>query len=224
MKKGEMYFNWVFIVIVGAVFLLFFFGFAVKYKDLQEKKSEIIFLNNFDSALTNLQSSTFTTSTSIEIPIDVSVNCDNRGYNIFINEKNDVDYIIASEEKLNDKIHIWYKPYKIPFQATNFYYIIDDSLNVLTNNVDLVNSLKGEMPENFKSRINVYQGNKLVINGDENKGTISRENYISLRKSIRNRDFKSLASMREKISKLEINSTGEQNDKNTKTTKKRSKN
>ena len=65
MKKGEVYFNWIFILVVGAVFLAFFTGFAIKYKDLQEKKTEIIFLNNLDVALTNLQSSSFTTSTNI---------------------------------------------------------------------------------------------------------------------------------------------------------------
>jgi len=174
MKKGEVYFNWIFILVVGAVFLAFFTGFAIKYKDLQEKKTEIIFLNNLDVALTNLQSSSFTTSTNIEMPLDVSVNCDDKGYSIFINENNDVDYIIASKEKLKDKIYIWYKPYRIPFQATNFYYINDDSpLNIFTNNIELVNSLKGEMPESFNSRLNVFSGNRFVVNGDMNKGTIS---------------------------------------------------
>lgn len=173
MKKGEVYFNWIFILIVGAVFLAFFMGFAIKYKDLQEKKTEIIFLNNLDIALTNLQSSSFTTSTNIELPLDVNINCNNKGYNIFINENNDADYIIASKEKLKNKIYIWYKPYKIPFQATNFYYITDDNpLNIFTNNIELVNSLKNDMPESFSSRLNVFSGNKLIINGDKNKGTM----------------------------------------------------
>ena len=173
MKKGEMYFNWIFIVVVGAVFLAFFTGFAIKYKDLQERKTEIIFLNNLDSALTNLQGSSFTTSTDIELPLNVNVDCDNKGYIFFIKEKNDIDYLISSKELLKEKIHVWYKPYKIPFRVTNIYYLNDDSpVNVLTNNVELVNSLKEEMPDEFRNKINVYSGNNLIINGDENRGTV----------------------------------------------------
>jgi len=131
-------------------------------------------LNNFDSALTNLQSSTFTTSTSIEIPLDINVRCNNNGYSIFVNENNDIEYIIASKEKLKNKIYVWYQPYNIPFHATNFYYMVDDNpLNIFTNNVNLLNSMKEEMPENFKSKLNVYQGDKIIINGDENKGILS---------------------------------------------------
>ena len=83
MNKGQAYFNWVFIIIIGAVFLAFFTGFAFKYKDMQEKKTEIIILNNLDTALTNLQGSSFTTSTSIELPLDINVNCDDNGFDIF---------------------------------------------------------------------------------------------------------------------------------------------
>jgi len=172
MRKGELYFNWIFVAVIGAVFLAFFAGFAIKYKDLQEKKTEMIFLDNLDSALTNLQSSSFTTITSIELPLNININCGNNGYNIFINEKNNVDYLLASESNLKNKVYVWYQPYNIPFKVTNFYYLIDDKINIAANNVQLINSMKEEMPEEFKSRINVYQGNNLIINGNENQGNI----------------------------------------------------
>src|SRR3989344_4984333 len=144
MKKGEFYFNWIFIMVAGAVFLAFFTGFAIKYKDLQERKTEITMLNNINTALTNLQSSSFVISTRIDLPLDINIDCSNNGYSIFINE------------------------------ITNFYYLTDDSpINIATNNVNLVNSIKEEMPDDFKSKINVYNGNNFVVNGDLNKGTVT---------------------------------------------------
>jgi len=174
MKKGEMHFNWIFIMIVGAVFLAFFTGFAIKYKDLQERKTEITMLNNINTALTNLQSSSFVISTRIDLPLDINIDCSNNGYSIFINEKNKADVLIASKKNIKRSMHAWYQPYKIPFKITNFYYLTDDSpINIATNNVNLVNSIKEEMPDDFKSKINVYNGNNFVVNGDLNKGTVT---------------------------------------------------
>ena len=173
MKKVQLYFNCIFIVVVGDVFLVFFTGFAIKYKDLQEKKTEIIILNNLDTALTNLQGSSFTTSTNIELPVNINVNCDSNGYNILINEKNHINHLLASKNNLKKNLLVWYQPYEIPFKITNFYYMVDDSnINIATNNADLINSIKEEMPEEFKLKINVYPGNNLVVNGDKNMGTV----------------------------------------------------
>ena len=131
--KGQIYFNWIFVVVIGAVMLTFFVGFAVKYKDLQEKKTEVVFLNNLDNALTNLQSSSFTTSTNIDLPLDININCSSAGYSLFIHQKNDVSYLLASKNKLRNKLYIWYEPYEMPFFVTNFYYLIDDRTNIRIN-------------------------------------------------------------------------------------------
>src|SRR3989344_4171560 len=173
MKKGEAYFNWIFIMVVGVVFLTFFTGFAMKYKDLQEKKTEMILLNNIDTSFTNLQSSSFTTSTNLELPIEMNVNCNKNGYDFSIKGNNHVSYLLASEKNLKNKIYVWYQPYKVPFRLTEFYYLMDEErLKINTNNVPLVNSLKEDMPEEFKSRISVYDGSDLRIEGDENQGTV----------------------------------------------------
>ena len=173
MKKGEVYFNWIFIMVAGAVFLAFFIGFAIKYKDLQERKTEITMLNNIDSALTNLQSSSFTTSTSIDMPLDINVDCDSSGYYIFINEKSKVDILVASKGSIRKNMHVWHQQYKIPFRAANIYYLADDNpINIATNNADLINAIKEEMPDDFRDKINVYEGNNLIIKGDMNKGTV----------------------------------------------------
>tara|TARA_Y100000034_G_scaffold134844_1_gene204504 strand:- start:141 stop:938 length:798 start_codon:yes stop_codon:yes gene_type:complete len=180
MKKGQIYFSWIFIVIVGAIILTFFVGFAVKYKDLQEKKTEIIMLNSLDTALTNLQSSSFTTSTSVNLPLGVNVNCDEGDFSIFINEKNSVNHLLASESNLRDKMYVWYQPYEIPFRVANFYYLVDeDGVTIQTNNPDIINVdliENGNMPDNFKDKIRIVESGAMKevnINGNVNKGTVT---------------------------------------------------
>ena len=169
--KSQIQFNWIFVVVAGAIILLFFTGFAFKYKDLQEKKQEIIFLNNFDKALTNLQSSGFKTSTSLNLPFELNVGCNN----IYINEKHETMNLFFSKNKLKDKIYIWYYPYEYPFKITEFYFLTDDSgLNIETNNVNVINELIKDMPESFKNKIKVNQGGskRIDIQGNTEEGMV----------------------------------------------------
>jgi len=172
--KGQAYFNWIFVIVIGAIALAFFVGFAFQYKELQEKKTEIIFLNSLDTSFTNLQSSSFSTSTNLKLPLDFSVRCDNSSFSIFVNEKHDVDYIIASKNNIKNNLFIWYKPYANPFFVTNIYYFIDtEGIDIVTSSQN-VRELVDEMPENFKSKINFDSSDgrrvdvvndKLIING-----------------------------------------------------------
>ena len=177
--KGQIYFNWIFVIVIGAIMLTFFVGFAIKYKDMQEKKTEVIMLNNLDTAFTNLKSSSFTTSTNINLPLDIGVNCDtNRGYNIFINEKNWIDHLLASKSKLKNNMQVWYQPYEIPFKVTNFYYLIDDS-TVKINSI-FYDEIIEEIPESFRDKV-VSDPNGISIiflNNNINEGTIDGESYL----------------------------------------------
>lgn len=172
--KGQAYFNWIFIIIIGAIALAFFAGFAFQYKELQEKKTEVVFLNSLDTSFTNLQSSTFSTSTKLKIPLDFSIECGDSGFSIVVNEKNSVDYLISSKDNIRKNLYIWYLPYENPFFVTNIYYFIDDDGVYIQTNTPLISQLIEEMPDNFKSRIKVNEGigrridisgNELVIDG-----------------------------------------------------------
>jgi len=167
--KSQIQFNWIFVVVAGAVILLFFTGFAMKYKDLQEKKQEIIFLNNFDKSLTNLQSSGFKTSTSLNLPFNVNFDCGS----IRVNEEHETSNLFFSPATLRNKVYIWYYPLEHPFSVTNFYFLIDDSgLNIQTNNQALVNELIEDMPEIFKDKIHIGSGKSVNIQGDINNGIV----------------------------------------------------
>ncbi|MBU2634489.1 MAG: hypothetical protein KJ674_04560, partial [Nanoarchaeota archaeon] len=149
--RAQVQFNWIFVIIVGALILLFFVGFTIKYKDLQEQKQEIILLNNFDDALKSLERSSFTTSTNLNLIKEVKVSCDE---NVFINTQ-ETSNLLFSDEKLKNKILIWYQPYELPFFITNFYYLIDDKKYYLVVNNDpelneFVDDLIDDLPSNFQ--------------------------------------------------------------------------
>lgn len=185
--KAQIEFNWIFTIIVGAIILLFFFGFTLKYRDLQEKKQEIILLNNFDNSLKLLEKSSFQTSTDLDLYNEINVRCDNN--RIYLNNE-ETNNIIFSEKNLNNKIFILYQPYKVPFFITNIYYIIGSKRYyiVVNNDQDLnsfVDSLIEELPDDFKNRVvktNSYNPNDrknryISFIGDADVHIVSDQDY-----------------------------------------------
>ena len=74
--KSQIEFNWIFIIIAGAIILTFFVTFAFKYKSVQEEKLSVDLLINLDKALYNLQASPYATFDIIDIPKDLQITCD----------------------------------------------------------------------------------------------------------------------------------------------------
>ena len=75
--KSQSQFNWIFIIIAGAIILAFFVNFALKYKSLQEEKISVELLINLDNALFNLQASPFNTFDVVNVPKDLEITCNN---------------------------------------------------------------------------------------------------------------------------------------------------
>lgn len=163
-EKGEFQFNWIFVMIAGALFLLFFISFGVKYKNFQEDKTSIEVLKNFDNTLTALQSSSFKTFDSLTLPLIVENKCGRLSSG---KKEINTDNIIFSPKMLNSKVLIWYQPYKMPFKITSFYYIIpvnakyyfvEDSGNL---SVSIINGL----PEDIKKKVFAIKSSSLKKDG-----------------------------------------------------------
>ena len=73
--KSQSELNWIFIIVAGAIILIFLTGFAFKYKSLQEEKTSIELVNTLDNTLTSLKSSPFNTCDEISLPFEVQVTC-----------------------------------------------------------------------------------------------------------------------------------------------------
>jgi len=192
--RGEAEFNWIFVLIAGAIILTFFVSFGFKYKNMQEEKLSIELLINLDNALLNLQSSSFNTFDKVEIPKDVTITCNE----FKINDKHYKNKkFIFSPKNLKDKIYIWYKPFNFPFKIDNFYYIISpkDKFYLIYNDEksrEFAESLIEDMPDKFKDNVkakNTKQSNgknifinlegdfKIILNNDKIDLAIKNKNY-----------------------------------------------
>ena len=163
-KKGEFQFNWIFVMIAGALFLLFFISFGVKYKNFQEDKSRIEVLNNFDNTLTALQSSCFNTFDSLTLPLIVENKCGKLSSG---GKEINTDNIIFSPRMLNGKVLIWYQSYKMPFKITSFYYIIPEKSKyyLVEDSGNLSVSIINGLPEDVKKRVFVIKSSNLKKDG-----------------------------------------------------------
>lgn len=194
-KKGDFQFNWIFVLVAGSLFLFFFISFGVKYKDFQEKKISIEVIKNFDNTLTALQSSSFKTFDTLNLPVTVSSRCGK----LNIGEKEiETNNIIFSDKKLQNKILIWYEPYKMPFKITSFYYLVPDASKyyLVDNSGDFSSEILDGMPEDIRKKFKVIRsdeiknndkliilngnkiGNSVLINGNIDEGFVNINNSI----------------------------------------------
>ena len=181
--KSQAEFNWIFIIIAGAIILAFFTGFAFKYKALQEEKISVQLLTRLDNTLSSLKSSPFRTLDKINLPNEINITCND----IIVNgEKFRTNNLLFSQGTLSKEMIIYYRPFKLPFKIADFYLITDSSkkYNLVydssTQNyvVSLINDLPDDLQTKFSysttektNQINVrvtnLNNNKLRVNNQE---------------------------------------------------------
>ncbi|MBI2662262.1 hypothetical protein HYX11_02275 [Candidatus Woesearchaeota archaeon] len=132
-KKGqiEVTFNWVYILIAGAVILLFFFGLVFKQKAVSEQ--------NLGNDLVRIMDSIFTgagVSEKTKNFIDLSGLAD---YTLYFDcvdgvgeyglkgtsarVENEVDPLFAPREIKGTQLIVWSLPYKLPYKVIDFLFV-----------------------------------------------------------------------------------------------------
>jgi len=124
MKKKaviEVQFNWIFILIIGAIILLFFFGIVRQQKEVSEKKISITVKRDIRAILTGAGVSTGTASL-IEVP-KTQIDFDCEGYSI--QKTSPIKPVVSfSPDSMYDiKLILWALDWNIGFRVTNFLYI-----------------------------------------------------------------------------------------------------
>lgn len=154
-KRGlAIQFNFIFVIVAGAIILSFFTGFAFRYKDLQEDRNEIEVLKTFDNALYALQSSSLLTTKEANLPTRVEFDCDN----IIVNDKKlKTSKYIFAPTSLGKNTLIWYNPWKFPFRIADFYYIIPKTQKFYlvydSESKNFVDSLIEKVPEKLQNNL-----------------------------------------------------------------------
>lgn len=123
-KRGavEIQFNWIFVLIIGALILTFFFAIAQKQKQLSERRLGADISAELDLLFTGQGVSSNTISV-MDIPnIPIQVSCDD--YTVFNIPRRLGNTIIFSPEEITGKKMIGITlPWTVPFKVTNFFYL-----------------------------------------------------------------------------------------------------
>jgi len=142
MRKGQgILFNWIFISIVGILFLVLLVSFAFQYKKIEEEKNNFKIATSIDTSLSGLNSENLYTSLSYDKKIQFDSDCDNflvNSYKVPLNDK-----ILFAEEFKDNNVKVWVKELKFPYSVGNLYFLAGNKKYYLVGE----NSL--EMPEIF---------------------------------------------------------------------------
>jgi len=135
MKKSgqiQITFNWVYILIAGAIILLFFAGLVIKQKAVSEQNLATDIVNILDSIFTSAGVSSQTKvflDTSGLSSYTIFFNCQDRVGELGIKGQgqsiqNAVDPIFSPAEVQTTGLILWSLPYKLPYKVIDFLYII----------------------------------------------------------------------------------------------------
>lgn len=147
-KKGivEAQLTWVFVLIVGAVILLFFIGIAQKQKEIADMKSSANLLQQLDGILTGAEVSSGTSSL-IDIPkMEIKVDCETNAFYIGDAKKSIANRIIFSPDLIKGRQLITYNlDWSVPYRVSNFLYLSSPQIKyVLVGNAD---QLEEDLPD-----------------------------------------------------------------------------
>ncbi len=127
-KKGsiEVQFNWIFVMVAGALILVFFFGIVQKQRELSQAKISNSLLTNIESIATGAGVAKGTVQ-QINLPnIGINFGCTPEclcTYSIEDIQKEYQDKIIFAPRLIKAaKAVFWTLDWKVPFRATNFVY------------------------------------------------------------------------------------------------------
>ncbi len=122
----EVQFNWVFVMIVGALILVFFFGVVQKQRELSQAKISNAVLTNIESIATGASVSRGTVQ-KVALPnIGIDFSCTDEclcTYSIEDLQREYADKIIFAPARLDaSELVLWTLDWKAPFRVNNIVY------------------------------------------------------------------------------------------------------
>ncbi len=160
-SKGqvEVQFNWIFILIVGAIILSFFVVIAMRQKQASESSINVGFFVNFEKALSGIsavQGKTLLFEVpNMDLNYECTQSCDCVAYAGTSRARasasfNMRDKIIFSPSKLKgNNLLTMSRDWSYPFRITNFLFITSPEVKYLIEDTSLGNSLYNMLPQTF---------------------------------------------------------------------------
>lgn len=166
-KRGQgIQFNWIFVMISGALFLIFFAFFGVKYVELEQSKESAKVVRALDSAISGSKSLSQYKIFGEELPdFNIYYDCEN----LFVNDDQwiELNNIIFVEERLKNPISLWSKEYKKPYLIDNVVFMWDPDLRFYFDSEINTDFIEG-LPDEIKITNNENNADVLVYFGSAN--------------------------------------------------------
>lgn len=136
-KKGalDIQFNWIFVLIVGAIILTFFGGLVYKQKTLADESAAGSVIKNLEAKFSSARSATGSAALLNLGKFEIDLKCED--YIVGkIGEPISFRALFGPDLVKGRKMVVWSFPWKIPFKVTNFlflsspdvrYYFLDSS-------------------------------------------------------------------------------------------------
>jgi hypothetical protein len=122
----EVQFNWVFVMVAGALILVFFFGVVQKQRELSQAKISNSLLTNLESIATGAGVSKGTVQTVALPNIGIEFECTDECLCTYAIEQIQKEYkdrvIFAPEFVKASGVMLWTLDWKVPFRVTNFVF------------------------------------------------------------------------------------------------------
>jgi len=154
-KRGqfEIQFNWIFVLAVGAIILLFFSVIMIKQKGASEQTTNIFVLRNLEAILAGAEVSTGTVN-FVDVPkVEIGFECNRYSIGSASKRFEIMNVFVPSKIKSN-KLITWTLDWNLPYRVTNFLYLTSPTIKyVLIGNNDLAFSVNKNIPKELNKEL-----------------------------------------------------------------------
>ncbi len=169
LKKGvvEIQFNWIFILIAGAIILALFAGLILKQKGVSETSTNTLVLNNLDAAIAGSEVSAGTVNT-IKIPkAEIEFGCNMYSIGDVSKQLNAMN-IFTSSVLGGNSIITYTLDWSVPYRVTNLVYLVNpktryalvaDSFNDRELSKNISDMIPSEIKKDEYTTLNVQNKN-----------------------------------------------------------------
>lgn len=182
----EVQFNWVFILIAGAVILAFFFSIVLKQRTISEERLSLTLANELDAITTG---ASIAKGAAQRLPLPkagIDFQCSDDCACAFtigrVSKDNRDKLIFAPKHIEGEDIVFWTLDWTVPYRATNFLFITNDRVKYFFVNDDsaesqqLVAKVKALLPEQVNAAF-VTLEDVDCSDGD----CVKNENYVRVK-------------------------------------------
>jgi hypothetical protein len=163
-KKAQihMQFNWIFVIIVGAILIAFFFSAIKSGAKSSEQKISVSLAKHFDTILFTTGQTPGTLKMYDTPQVSLTFTCDDEEglYNYKVGDlkvrDTKYDIIFAPKELTGKSIITWTQKWKVPFSVGTFMYVTNKRHLFIINKGQNPSHHKQQLLEEFPQNISLY--------------------------------------------------------------------